>query len=81
MLGGEVYMIESENIIRNICGNYENAETFLLEAMKSDDEDAYEAKLALIQLYGTGHLVMENADTIEITGYPKIDNLVITYYK
>ena len=68
-------MIKSENIIRNICENYEDAETLLLEAMKSDDEDAYEAKLALIQLYGTGHLVMEDTDTIEIPRYPNIEKL------
>jgi hypothetical protein len=52
-------MIKSENIICNICENCEDAEKLLLEAVESDDTDvAYEAKLALIQLYGTGHLVI-----------------------
>jgi hypothetical protein len=69
-------MITSENIIRNVCEKYEYAEKLLLEAVDSDDEEvAYEAKFALIQLYGTGHLVMEGADTIEIPGYPNIEKL------
>lgn len=69
-------MIKSENIIRNVCENYEDAEKLLLEVVESDDEDvAYEAKLALIQLYGTGHLVMEGANTIEIPGYLNIEKL------
>jgi hypothetical protein len=69
-------MITSKNIISNVCENYEDAEKLLLKAVDSDDEEtAYEAKLALIQLYGTGHLVMEGADTIEIHGYPNIEKL------
>ena len=68
-------MIKSENIIRNICKNYEDAETLLMEAMKSDDEDAYDAKLALIQLYGTGQLMIHGTDTVEISGYPDIEKL------
>ena len=69
-------MRTSENIIRNVCENYEDAEKLLLETVDSDDEEvAYEAKLALIQLYGTGQLVMDGTDTIEIPGFPDMDKL------
>ena len=69
-------MINSNEINRDICENCDDAEKILLEAKESDDEDAaYEAKLALIQLYGTGQLMMQGADSMEFAGYPNIEKL------
>ena len=57
-------MINTEKTIHNITENYNDAERVLLEVLRSDDEEAaYEAKLALIQLYGTGQLMIHGRGT------------------
>ena len=69
-------MINTEKTIHNITENYNDAERVLLEVLCSDDaEAAYEAKLALIQLYGTGQLMIHGTDAVEISGYPNIEKL------
>jgi len=56
--------------------NKENAESILLDAVESDDEDyAYNAKYKLIQVYGTGKYTFPGDDPWEIPDFPNLDKL------
>ena len=65
-----------DELSEKIYLNKENAESILLDAMASDDEDyAYNAKYKLIQVYGTGKYAFPGDDPWDIPGFPDLDKL------
>ncbi|MBO5715453.1 MAG: hypothetical protein J6S23_03555 [Clostridia bacterium] len=64
--------MENTNLAKKIDENRADAEKLLLEVINADEE-AYEAKFALLQIYGTGELVIEGKGAISIPGFPNME--------
>lgn len=66
--------MENTNLAKKIDQNRTDAEKILLELIESEDLDcAYEAKFALLQIYGTGEFVIEGKGAISIPGFPDME--------
>lgn len=65
--------MENNKLAKKIDENRADAEKILLEVINSGDEEAYEAKFALLQIYGTGELVIKEKGAISIPGFPDME--------